>query len=296
MSELILTRGIPASGKTSWSLAWVAEAPDGRVRVNRDDLRRMLHGVSHGLTYAQEKQITATQVAIVKGALAKGQSVVVDDTNLRSKFVREWMKIHPVTFQDFEVALHEARLRDMFRTHPVGTDVIDMFWTRFTKNGKLPPPPKPDPPTPNVGATYTPDLFLDQAFCVDIDGTLAHIPEGGRSPYDGSRVHEDILDIPVASMVAHLGETYHIIIVTGRSEEYRAVTEKWLQDHFVNYDELYMRPAGDRRKDHIVKLEIFDEHLRDRYNVLGVFDDRNRVVEGWRSIGLKVYQVADGDF
>ena len=42
MPKLILTRGIPASGKSTWAKAWVQEDPQRRVRVNRDDLRRML--------------------------------------------------------------------------------------------------------------------------------------------------------------------------------------------------------------------------------------------------------------
>ena len=57
-----------------------------------------------------------------------------------------------------------------------------------------------------------------------------------------------------------------------------------------------MRDTGDGRPDNVVKLEIFDREVRERYNVVGVFDDRNKVVSMWRSLGLTVFQVADGDF
>lgn len=57
-----------------------------------------------------------------------------------------------------------------------------------------------------------------------------------------------------------------------------------------------MRKSGDMRKDSIVKREMFDEHIRGRYNVNFVLDDRNQVVELWRSMGLTCLQVADGDF
>lgn len=60
--------------------------------------------------------------------------------------------------------------------------------------------------------------------------------------------------------------------------------------------ELFMRPAGDTRNDAVVKLELFDQHIRDRYDVLRCYDDRARVVAAWRSIGLTVFQVADGNF
>lgn len=57
-----------------------------------------------------------------------------------------------------------------------------------------------------------------------------------------------------------------------------------------------MRPEGDIRKDSIVKREIFENYIRDYYNIQFVLDDRNQVVEMWRSLGLKCLQVAEGDF
>lgn len=57
-----------------------------------------------------------------------------------------------------------------------------------------------------------------------------------------------------------------------------------------------MRPAGDSRRDAIVKREIFEEEIRDRWRVVGVFDDRQQVARRWRELGLTVSQVAEGDF
>jgi len=294
--SLTLTRGIPASGKTEWAKAWVKEAPN-RVRVNRDELRRMLHGVSFGLDYAQEQNITAIQQNIVKTALADGKHVVVDDTNLRARYVKEWMTYHPeVVFVDFPTPMDEAIARDKLRDNPVGEDVIRMFASKFLTKGELPPIPVLPAEVKAVIEVYEPDDNLDPAWLVDIDGTLAHIPVGGRSPYDGSRVHEDILDRAVARLVNTLGDTNHILVMTGRDEEYRTVTEKWLLDNNVRYDELHMRPLGDRRKDHVVKLELFNEHVRNRYAAQGVIDDRDRVVQMWRDNGIKCFQAQPGNF
>lgn len=41
MAKLIITRDLPASGKTTWARSWVAEDPIHRTRVNRDDIRAM---------------------------------------------------------------------------------------------------------------------------------------------------------------------------------------------------------------------------------------------------------------
>jgi hypothetical protein len=56
-----------------------------------------------------------------------------------------------------------------------------------------------------------------------------------------------------------------------------------------------VRP-GDMRNDSIVKEEIYEEHIKPRFNVRFVLDDRDRVVKMWRENGLKVLQVAEGDF
>jgi hypothetical protein len=57
-----------------------------------------------------------------------------------------------------------------------------------------------------------------------------------------------------------------------------------------------MRRAGDRRKDWVVKSELYREHIEPRYDVLLVLDDRDQVVRAWRGLGLTVFQVAEGDF
>ncbi len=143
---------------------------------------------------------------------------------------------------------------------------------------------------------------LPKAVICDIDGTLAHM--NGRSPYDPTRYNEDTKDHFVHKLFSLLtshGETR--IIVSGRSEEYRDVTERWLYDHGVSYKHLYMRDPtrvdekGNRVNDAIIKREIYDTYIRDNYQVVCTIDDRNRVVEMWRNdLGLICLQVADGNF
>ncbi len=73
-------------------------------------------------------------------------------------------------------------------------------------------------------------------------------------------------------------------------------TAEWLNDHHFPIGELHMRKTGDRRKDAIVKGELFDANVRGRYNVLLVLDDRDQVVKYWRSLGLNCWQVNEGAF
>ena len=84
--------------------------------------------------------------------------------------------------------------------------------------------------------------------------------------------------------------------MSGRSSEFRAHTERWLQANNIRYSELHMRAEGDQRKDSIVKRELFDAHVRGKWNVSFVLDDRQQVVDMWRGLGLVCLQVAPGDF
>jgi hypothetical protein len=90
---------------------------------------------------------------------------------------------------------------------------------------------------------------------------------------------------------------WKLIFLSGRYEEFEAQTRKFLQKHLPEIPYfLFMRKNGDKRKDFIVKLEIFNEKVRNNFDVQFVLDDRNQVVKMWRELGLDCFQVADGDF
>ena len=88
-------------------------------------------------------------------------------------------------------------------------------------------------------------------------------------------------------------EPTDIILVSGRSDDYREKTEQWLQNHRFEYSALYMRKFKDNRDDSIVKGEIADE-IEKTHNILFVFDDRKRVVDMWVNRGIWVFDVGQG--
>jgi hypothetical protein len=131
---------------------------------------------------------------------------------------------------------------------------------------------------------------------VDIDGTLAD-HDGLRGPYEYARVGLDRPFEPIVRLVKLLAEHHGIIFVSGREDTARTDTEAWLRRHgIVEWEALHMRPAGDYRKDDLVKRELYEAHIEGRYRVELVLDDRSRVVKMWRALGLTCLQVADGDF
>ncbi len=302
---LIALRGLPASGKSTRAKAWVAEDPVRRARVNRDDLRGMMHdGVF--IKGGTERSILKARDALIRALLKWGVSVVSDDTNLSSRHIRELCRLAVLEKADFEVwdmtdvQPEECVRRDVRRMEEgfrfVGQPVIEDLWRRFVR-GKTYPLPLPEESTEGSDVTpYVPRPGAPKAVLVDLDGTVALMC--GRSPYDETRVHEDR---PNKAVIAAVGsmyqEAFEVIFVSGRTEGCREATEEWLTSHVpFRYQALHMRKVGDIRKDAVVKREIFDQHIRDNWDVTCVFDDRNQVVEMWRSLGLTVFQVADGDF
>jgi predicted kinase len=297
MTRLLITRGLPASGKTTFARKLQPRV----VRVNRDDLRRMLHG-DRLYTQWAESQVTHAQRATVEALLRAHADVIVDDTNLRNKTVRDWAELAARLGAQFEVhdftdvPLEECIRRDAERASAdqVGEEAIRRMHARYLAGRNL---PLPIPYIPEISVNvYEPDLDLPAAVLVDIDGTVALM--GNRSPYDWHRVGEDLPNPAVITAVRAMHAAGNaIIFCSGRDAECRAETEAWLELYVgVPYEALFMRPEGDGRKDAVVKREIFDREIRDVWRIVGVFDDRQQVVRMWRALGLTVFQVAEGDF
>lgn len=302
MSTLYITRGLPGCGKTYEASAWVAEAPDCRARVNRDDLRGMVHDSLHikGVT---EPRIISVRDAAIAALLRKGVDVVCDDTNLPSRTVRDLSKLAARAGAGFEVwdlthvPLEMCIARDSARERPVGEHVIRDMHTSYLRGRTFPLPLPEEADDDQAGLKpYTAKPGTPKAVLVDIDGTVALM--NGRSPFDETRVGEDLPNGPVIKVVHALHAAGHrIVFMSGRADSCRDNTVWWLAAHIgVPYDALHMRAAGDVRKDSVIKAELFDAHVRDAYDVACVLDDRRQVVEMWRSLGLTVLQVADGDF
>ena len=298
MTRLLITRGLPGAGKTTFA----RKLQPGVVRVNRDDLRRMLHG-RRLFTQWAEAQVTNAQRAAVEALLRSRTNVIVDDTNLRAETVRRWAELAARFGASFEVhdftdvPLDECVRRDAARAadEQVGADAIRRMHERYLAHRNLPlPVPYVRPGGP--GRVYDPDPELPPAVLVDIDGTVALM--NGRGPFDWARVGSDLPNAAVIAAVRAMHAAGHaVVFCSGRDEVCRAETEAWLDLYVgVPYEALFMRPAGDNRRDAVVKREIFEQEIGDRWRIVGVFDDRQQVVRMWRALGLTVFQVAEGDF
>lgn len=280
--KLIMCKGLPASGKSTWAKEYIKKSGNTK-RINKDDLRAMLDDGKWSRT--NEKFVLDIRDTLIWEAFKAGFNVVVDDTNLAEKHKINLKKIADEFGAEFEVkdftdvTPEVCIARDLKRPNSVGEKVIRQMYNQF-----LVPEPK----------KYKPKEGTPHAVMCDLDGTLALF--GKNNPYDRDFFQDDLNDAVASTLDRCVKCGDKIILVSGRTDKYRAQTERWLKFHLVEYDALFMRKDGDIRKDSIVKTEIFENKIKDKYDIIFVMDDRNQVVDMWRSLGLTVFQVAPGDF
>lgn len=287
--KAIITVGIPASGKTTFANEMVKKF--GFRDINRDFIRFNL--VKPGSTWATYKFTKANEKAVdeihgkmIMESWEKEENIIISDTNLnqdrRRALIGRLQDLgYDVEVKPFHITMKEAEKRDNLRANGVGRDVIYKMmqsWNDFS--GRV---------------TYKPDESLPKAVIFDVDGTIAQM--NGRGPFEWHRVGEDKPRIEIIEMLhGYFDRGYTIIICSGRSDECVGETVAWLDAHVgaPNWHHLYMRKAGDFRKDTEIKEEIFWTCLADKYNIVACVDDRPMMIRLWYEMKIQnVIAVAD---
>lgn len=303
IQEVWFLSGLPASGKSSWAKQKIEEDRKKGIinkRVNKDDLRAMLDNSVH--SKERESFVLATRDMIIEGALEMGHDVIVDDTNFHPKhlerikeIVENYRNLHKeahVSIEEkfFDTPLAECIRRDRNRENPVGSAVIKDMYNKYLAKENI--------------STIEKDPNKMNCIVVDIDGTLAI--RGNRSPYEYWKAHKDELNIPVANLVHDLQQANPklvTVVVTARENMANEagwtvsdMTQRWLRDNHVHFDEIHIREFGDKRPDWKVKEDIYNIFIGHHYNVLYWIDDRKQVIDHMRSLGLAVLDVAGHEF
>lgn len=298
--KAIITVGVSASGKTTWAREFQKKNLEDRWFIlSRDDIRHnildeksliedySLSGIPwKNWNWKWENEVTDRFWRQVEYASVRNRPLIIADTNLneaRLKGMIEKLKGYnysEIELKYFPISFDEACRRDAERPNGVGVSVIAKQIEQWNVMDV------------NVPLRYVNDPSKTPAVIVDIDGTLAHMDK--RGPFEWNKVHYDKVDPAVSAVVRGLhSQGYSIIIVSGRDGVCEQLTKNWLSMFDVPYNHFFIRNAGDMRKDVIIKKEIFDDNIRNNYNVIMVIDDRPSVCRMWRSLGLKVMQVGN---
>ena len=287
MKKLICLQGLPASGKTTKARELLVEYGNA-VRMNRDDLRAMLHT---GAWDGRQEHITRVIASdVVSTALndTLAETCIVDDTNLAPSTLQAWQELAAYFEWEFEVMpldtpLAECLLRDACREHPVGAHVI---WGMALQYRLVPQPAK------------------GYVLC-DIDGTLAdcrhreHYLQQEPKDWQGffACMSDDTVYQNIRMHVGALAQAgYDVFCVSGRPETYRAETETWLERNDMAWvHTVFMRQAGDHRPDVQVKRDMLTRYWQDTSQIHCVYDDRAEVIEHvWLQAGIPVVLCKEG--
>lgn len=146
----------------------------------------------------------------------------------------------------------------------------------------------------------------------DLDGTIALIDDrrkiatkpDGKINWDvffnPDNISFDLPNLPVIQVLKMFKQDgFKIVILSGRLDNTKDATKRWLILNGVPFDVLQMRPNTNNFKfvpDDDLKQHWLDTMFTDKNDIFAVFDDRQKVVDMWRSNGLTCFQVADGNF
>jgi predicted kinase len=291
---LLILRGIPGCGKSTFARQWLKEG-ERRARVNRDDIRMQMFQKNVGV---DGRLISKVEDFQIETLLSQGYSVIVDNVHVARKRIQEIasianrMGIHfAVKFFDVDLktALERNELRDGHARVP--EKVIRDMAKAIASSGPFVYREKES----QIVDPYIRPVGKRKAILCDLDGSLAHM-NGKRGPFEWLRVDVDDVDEAVLACInAMYASGVEVIFLSGRDSASREKTISWLAKHGWENVMLYMRAAGDMRKDNIVKYELFNEHIRSNFDVLFIIDDRAQVVRLWKQLGLKTFNVSGLD-
>lgn len=148
-----------------------------------------------------------------------------------------------------------------------------------------------------------------KAIIIDIDGTLANSqrvaaftsPDGkiNWEAWISSTRYSPVNEWCKEICVAMQRQGYKLIFMTARGKDFdgESITREWLNNHLNHAGifeyELIMRPAGDRRPDTDIKLELYTRLIFPLYDVLFTIDDKQSIVDLWRNLNIPSLHCAD---
>lgn len=304
MPNLVMLVGPPGSGKTTLAKSLTNEDGDNgatTIYVNQD---------SHGKLGHME---------IFREAIYAGKYVIADRMNFNKEQRANYLTLAKekgyftkiiVLHENYETCLKRILTRknhETIKDEKSARSALQTFFCRYER--------------PLIGEADKiefryPEGLKPLAIYCDIDGTIAdcehrrhfvrQLPEEigkslkpFRKDWNGffNSMSDDPVILPTRQTLKGLERLgFSIFYCSGRPDNYRKVTEKWLKDRDCPEGLLFMRRRGDSRPDNIVKEILLDFEIKTRYNVFMCLDDRDCVVKMLRNRGLTVFQVADGDF
>jgi predicted kinase len=279
--------GPPGSGKSTLAHSLVKE---GYHRINQDD-----QGKDHLTTFNTLLEVAEHNIVVDRMGFNKEQRERYINPARKAGYEVEIIVLH----ESYETCLNRCLKREFHPTVKTEEDARNALNTFFTKYER------PTEDEADIIQFIYPDnkVKLNIIWC-DLDGTMCntnhrqHFLKDSKKNWKGffDAMDKDPLNKWCKAIVNNLRTSNIIVLASGRPDNYKEVTKKWLEDNKVFYDHLFMRALNDSRRDDIVKEIILDFEVLSRGSVLFAIDDRKQVVDMLRKRGVTVLQCDEGNF
>ena len=132
MGKVIILKGIPGSGKSTWAKEQVLKH-DNLIIVNRDKIREMLKGVYKNFPFGSdmEKLVTSIEDKSIYKALEMGYDIIIDATNLRGNKWAKYTTDVEFIYKEFDTPLEICLSRDSLRDFPIGEYIITKMYNKY---------------------------------------------------------------------------------------------------------------------------------------------------------------------
>lgn len=304
MGKLKILIGTSLSGKTTYAKKYLSENPNCYY-VSRDSEREVMFG-EYRMGSQKEEDIITEIVNNKVWAYLKIGDVILDNLHCKQEYldsvINEFKYSYDIEFIPMPLLSKE--------------ELIKRNQKRFFETGKLIPErvlhyQMVDFQNLNIpeniynGGVKTDkriitkrdyDFNLRDCVIFDLDGTISLM--NGRNPFKGKDCLSDEVNTSVRLLLEVIPQHVEIFIFSGRSEEdgAREATLNWLSENNIPFNQLVMRQEKDYRPDTVVKKEMFNKHVKGKFNPLFCVDDRDCVVKLWRDMGIDCFQVYYGNF